>query len=150
MTASKKKSLSTTSASAILAALWLTCFIFSFSIPCLLSFRKAIESDTLTSSLDQLSGVYAPYIGAILAYYSVSRAPRFARRVTSTTSFTIAGVVSAVWNIIVVGMLAQALFGYESIDDSLKVVTQVSSKLSWLVAPVIGYFFAKSEGSARS
>jgi hypothetical protein len=46
-------------------------------------------------------------------------------------------------------LLVQAPLGRANTEEAFKVAGDVSSKLSWLVAPVIGYFFAKSESPTR-
>ncbi len=145
-----KKGFSTATAATILAGCWLSLFIVALSIPCSLALRKAIESDTLTASLEKLGGIYAPYIGAIFAYFFVARTSQAAERFTSAAAVTIAVLVSAIWNLVVIGLLAQAPLGWADAEEAFKVASDVSSKLSWLVAPAIGFFFAKSESPARA
>lgn len=145
-----KKSFSTATAAAILAGCWLILFLIALAIPCLLAWRQAIESDTLTASLEKLSGIYAPYIGAILAYFFVARTTPVSERVTSAAAVIIAVLVSVIWNLVVIGLLVQAPLGRANSEEAFKDAGDVGSKLSWLVAPVIGFFFAKSESPARS
>jgi len=144
-----KKGFSTATAATVLAGLWLSLFIVALSIPCFLALRKAIESDTLTAGLEKLSGIYAPYIGAIFAYFFVARTAQAAERVTSGAAVAIAALVSIIWNLVVIGLLAQAPFGWADAEEAFKLAGDVSSKLSWLVAPMIGFFFAKSESPPR-
>ena len=89
----------------MLAGCWLISFIVALSLPCLLALQLAIEADTLTASLEKLSGIYAPYIGAILAYFFVTRTTPAAERVTSGAAATIAMLVSVIWNLVVIGLV---------------------------------------------
>jgi hypothetical protein len=135
--------------SAAIAALWLAFFLLALAIPCWLLARHGVESDVFTSGMEEISGIYAPHIGAILAFYLASRSIRRRKPATSRLAFVLAVLVSIAWNLIAVGILSQVLWGSTGLEDASKLAGDISRKLSWVVAPVIGYFFA-SEAKAAS
>ncbi len=137
----KKRGLFLDRASAILALFWFLCFVVSLAIPGLLLLKGAIEQPSFMTALDQTSSLYAPYLGAILAYYFAKRKSShgLARRVP----FGVALGVSALWNIVVCGVMLQVPLGLMPIEDALKTAGGAGSKLAWLVAPSIGCFLAK-------
>ena len=145
--------MSITSASAVLAGVWVVSFIVALSVPFLLYLKHTIEGDELSKGLNRLSNMYSPYIGAILAYFFVSRSIRARQRVTSNATAAVALSVSAVWNVVLVVIIIQTMFGSRPLNGSLEaplngsldLAAEVSAKLSWLVAPVMGYFFGKED-----
>jgi hypothetical protein len=137
------KSLSSASLPGILASFWSACFVITLGIPFLLLIRSSIESSTLPWALDQISTLYAPNIGAVLTYYFAK--PGRPRRLSGFKSgpFLVALLASAIWNAVVAGTLLLVPMGQLHIEDALRFANTAGPKLSWLVAPALGYFFAK-------
>jgi hypothetical protein len=137
------KSPSSVSLPGILASLWSGCFVVALAIPFLLLMMSSIESPTLPWALDQISTLYAPNIGAVLAYYFVKRAGSRRRSRLKSGPFLAAVLASAIWNAVVAGTLLLVPMGLLHIEDALSFAGTIGPKLSWLVAPALGYFFAK-------
>jgi len=135
------KGIPSSTASLTISILWLFCFFLALAILSRLAFAETIEHSTFTSSLDQLTALYVPYIGGILGYYFATKR-RSARRLMSRGPFFAAIVVSVIWNLAVCVPMLSVAFGRLAIEDALKLATESGTKLSWLVAPAIGYFFA--------
>ena len=127
----------------MLALLWFSFFVVSLAIPLILLLRASIESPTLLPAIEQISSLYAPHLGAVLAFYFATK-PRPGRRPrVNSGPFIVAILVSIVWNVVIVGALFVVPLGAMTIDDALTFVSGAGPKLSWLVAPALGFFFAK-------
>jgi hypothetical protein len=135
-------------AAGIIAAIWVVSFLIGLGIPCFLLIRHAIESDVFSGAIDEISGIYAPHVGAILAYYLAARALRRRETTTPLLAFTLAAIVSVAWNLIAVGILARVVTGSAGLEDAAKLAGEISRKLAWVVAPVMGYFFASDAKAA--
>jgi hypothetical protein len=130
-------------ATIVLATLWLSFFLISLAVPMWLFFSDAIEQPAFTVALDGISALYVPYLGAVLAFYFATR-NRASRTVTRQETFVIALVVSAVWNLVVCSFIIRIPLGRTGIEEGIKVARESGGRLSWFVAPVMGYFFGKS------
>jgi hypothetical protein len=127
----------------MLALVWFCCFVLSLAVPLTLLLRSSIEPPTVLPAIEQISALYAPHLGTVLAFYFGARAKVGRRQRLNFGPFVTALLVSTVWNVIVAGALLLAPIGRLTIDDALSFAGGVGPKLSWLVAPALGYFFAK-------
>jgi hypothetical protein len=134
---------SSPSFTATLALVWFGCFVVALAVPFLLLLSSSIEPPTLLPTLDQISALYAPHLGAVLAFSFALRAKAGRRPQARSGPFIAALLVSAVWNAVVAGTLLLVLVGQMRIEDALSFAAGAGPKLSWLVAPALGYFFAK-------
>jgi hypothetical protein len=127
-----------------ITGLWLVCFGVCLCLPGVLFLNHAIRLENLQKSLEQVSTIYVPYVGAILAYYFASGDQ--ARKISARKkgAFEVAIAASVIWNFAVVGCIASVAFGLIGIESALDYAPKIGSALSWLVAPAMGYFFAKS------
>ena len=126
-----------------LALVWFCCFVLALAVPLVLLLKASIENQAVLPAIEQISSLYAPHLGAVLAFYFATK-PKTARRTKANAAPFIAAIlVSFVWNAMIAGALLLVLFGTLTIDDALTFVTGAGPKLSWLVAPALGYFFAK-------
>ncbi len=126
-----------------LALVWFACFVVALALPFLLLVTASIDSSTLLPALDQISTVYAPHIGVVLAFYFAA-SPKGARRSRfKSGSFIAALLATGVWNALVVGSLLLVPLGVFRIEVALSFVGGSAPKLSWMVAPTLGFFFAK-------
>jgi hypothetical protein len=127
-------------ASATLAWVWFSGFCLCLSIPSFLVARHGIMWDEFSASLGTISGLYVPYLGIILSYYFATSRINKLRHVDGTP-FTIAVAASVVWNLVILGIYCSILSGNLGIEDARTISPQAGSALSWLVAPLIGFFY---------
>jgi hypothetical protein len=127
----------------LLATLWGLSFVGAVAIPFLVYARGGIELSNLTPSVGDISGVYAPHIGAILAYYFATRR-RGKSKNTRQTPVVLAIAISTLWNAVVLALLAPPLWGGGALTEATSTAKEMAPQLAWIVAPVLGYFFAKA------
>ena len=136
------------SPTAALALLWFSSFVLALGVPLLLLLKASIENQAALPAIEQVSALYVPHLGAVIAFYFAAK-PRPGRKPKLMAApFVAAMLGSLVWNAIVAGSLLLVPFGRLTIEDALAFVTGVGPKLSWLVAPALGYFFAKPSETA--
>lgn len=135
---------STKAATLVLAVLWLLFLMFACAIPLYLATRYGWSSATAIASLEAIAGIYAPHVGAILAFYFASQVSAPHRPATVGPEFIIAFLVSLAWNIPLLILVLRVPFGSLAIEDAVPAAQQLGARLSWLVAPAIGYFFGKA------
>jgi hypothetical protein len=144
-----KARLTTVTATYILTGLWVTCFALGLGVIGLLFFSNSISSGNVSRFLDQLSAVYAPYLGAMLVYCFATRSRNRRSPKLNKLAFWLALGTSLIWNGVVLCLLFKVLTvlrGGETtlnIDEALKLARESGAKLSWVVSPAIGFFFAK-------
>jgi len=129
---------------------WFACFLTNLSILLSLYFGEWIYSDNFRSALTQLSSLYAPYLGAILAFYFSSRTPPAAAGATAGTPFVLAVLGSVIWNVTILILLAKVFFLWGTIEGATRDMLFFGSTLSWLIAPAIGYYFGNSSTPAAA
>ena len=142
-------SLSAEGARRTMALLWLGFFLVNLGMAFYLYFGGWIEQDNFKASVSQLNSSYVPYIGVILAYYLTER-----RRTTSKSGragmpFAVALLSSLVWNAMVFLFMGRVVLLQGAIENSIRDIADFCPLLSWLVAPAIGFYFAKSSLSGR-
>ncbi len=127
----------------LLATLWGASFAVSLAIPFVLYAMSFIEADGLKPSLEDLSAIYAPQIGAILAYYlATKKRPR--PRAMTRTPFLLALSLSALWNLAVFVLILPPLWGGAALSNATGLAKDIAPQLAWVVGPALGYFFAKA------
>jgi hypothetical protein len=131
------------SPSAVLALVWFCFFVVALSVPVVLLLTSSIEQATALPAIEQVSALYAPHLGAVIAFYFAAKSKTGARKRTNSGPFVAAILVTLVWNVLVGGALILVPLGRINIDDSLAFASGTGTKLAWLVAPALGYFFAK-------
>ena len=127
----------------ILATLWGASFMAAIVIPFVLYARGAIETDGLKPGLEDLSGIYAPHIGAILTYYFATK-KRARSAVMKRTTFLLALAISGLWNLAVFTLILPPLWGSGGLIDATGTAKNIVPQLAWVLGPVLGYFFAKA------
>jgi hypothetical protein len=148
-----KAGLTTVRATYILTALWVAGFALGLGVIAVLFFTNSIASANVSRFLDQLSAVYAPYLGAMLVYCFVARAKNKRSPKLNILAFWLAIATSFLWNAVVICLLFKVLSVLRSgdttitIDEALKLASESGAKLSWIVSPAIGFFFAKPSSS---
>lgn len=141
--------LSLARARTILVSLWVGCFVATLGATTYLYLDHWIERDQFLGVAKQLSDLYAPYVGAITLYSWGARrtddAPDPAR---PAGSFTLALVLSGVWNLLVLALVLPVLPALSSaehpgkIEDAIENLRELPGMFSWLVAGAMGFYFA--------
>jgi len=130
------------SSSGILTATWFACFWACLVVPCIMRLQSNIESDTLMAAVGNITDAYSANLAVILGFYFHSKLNSGPRRKSPSASLLVALVATLIWNALAVGALVAALFNVFAVDEAAKMVSTVGPKLSWLVAPMLGYYFA--------
>ena len=53
--------------------------------------------------------------------------------------------MSSLWNVVVVGFVVEACLNSDRTVEAMNDIRMLAPKLSWAVAPAIGYFFGKPQ-----
>jgi hypothetical protein len=131
-------------ASLSLTCLWIFFFLISLSTLLWLLFVNYIEESTFRSGIEAISTLYVPYLGAILGFYFAKRAKAKFPTTMRRGAFISAIVVSAIWNFVVIVPILLVLIHRLVWDNAIELASSSGAVLSWLVAPVIGYYFGRS------
>ena len=124
-----------------LAALWGSAFVASAAIPVVLYARGTVGPDAAIDTIKQTGTAFVPYLGLILSYVFARGRARAASPPASRLAVAMALATSIAWNLAVLGPLALTLNGESYLEDATSQMRELSSYLSWLVAPALGYFF---------
>jgi hypothetical protein len=112
--------------------------------------RSGIESDTLTTSLGSIADAYAANLAVILGFYFHARHNGEKKGKRSGVALVVAIVATLIWNVLAVGTCIAALLYLVPIDEATKTIAGVAPKLSWLIAPMLGYYFASSKDKSAT
>ena len=132
-------------ASLFLTCLWIFFFLISLSTLLWLLFVNYIEELTFRSGIEDISTLYVPYLGAILGFYFAKRAKAKLPTGMRRGAFISAVAVSAIWNFVVIVPILLVPMHRLVWENAIKLASSSGAVLSWLVAPVIGYYFGKSD-----
>lgn len=145
-----RRHLSLGTARTILMALWVGCFIVALAVVAYLYLDRWIERDFFLDAAKQLSNLYAPYVGAIILYsWGARQVQTGTDRGRAAPSFTLALVLSSVWNLLVLALLLPVLPALTSaahpgkIEDAIENLRDLPGMFSWLVAGAMGFYFAR-------
>lgn len=128
-----------------LLTIWFTCFGLSLAIVLYLRLGGWIEQDNLHKALTQLNSSYVPYLGVITAYYFATSATTESTVNGNNVAATLALLASFLWNAVILAFFVPLLYGHGVIEQSIKNTEFLSGLISWLVAPAIGFYFARSQ-----
>lgn len=103
-----------------------------------------IEKDNFKSAVLQLNTSYVTYLGVIVTFYLTAPAKHLVKRSREKASLMIAMLGSLIWNLIISAFIVRLAIGFGTIEESVEQVGNISSLLSWLVAPAIGFYFANA------
>ncbi len=136
---------------ATLTAFWLACFAASLTVPGFFRLADRIRTDTAFAALETISALYAPYVGAVTAYHLSKRKPSKAKPSDErSTALVVSIVASVLWNLVVWGIVGTIIYSDESFSAALTYASRAASQMSWLLAPVMGYYFAVDGGASRA
>jgi hypothetical protein len=139
---------SSSNARAALIAVWFGSMSISFLVILYLYMVHWIEKDSLLTAAKEISGIYAPYVGAItLFFWGSSNNSKSDKLKRPGKPLVLALLLSLFWNGIILFLIVPLTLGYGTIEDSIAIVKDIGSLLSWLVAGLIGYYFANPDSS---
>jgi len=141
--------ISNVNARRVLFYLWFSCFLLNLAILLYLYLRDWIGPDNFHAALDQLRTSYTPYLGVITLFY-FGKKNRNVGTERRKAPFVFAALASIMWNAVIFAFLARLVFLVGTIENSIQEISFLSSWLSWIVAPVIGYYFANSSSQTGS
>jgi hypothetical protein len=124
---------------------WISGYAISFGMLLVLFFRDDISLEDLRADATRLTGIFAPYLTSIIAFW-------FAKGAASDDleaerrPFQIAVICSAFYNFVMIIVLSSVLFrkGEDLVKNTLTAQADLATILSFLVGPAIGFFFGKS------
>ena len=121
---------------------WFTSFLAGLAMLLYLYLFDWIAQDNFKYALSQLSALYAPYLGAMLAFYFGTRNKTGHAARASGAAFALASTGSLIWNLGVLILIVRVVLLWGHIEPAVKDMTFLGSTLSWLVAPAMGFYFA--------
>jgi hypothetical protein len=139
-----------TNSPSILTALWLASFSVCLLALILMRLRSSIEYDTLMAALTTVADAYSANLAVILGFYFYARQRSEKDTDRSMASLVVAVVATLIWNGLAIGTCFAALVYLIPIEEATKTISAVAPKLSWLVAPMLGYYFASSNQKSET
>jgi hypothetical protein len=124
-----------------LAVLWIGSFCVALSLVAFFYLTNQIEEDNFTLAVTQLNASYSVYVGVVITY--ALTAGKLGRARSQPRSFIVALVGSLIWNLLILALLTRLLFRLGTIEESVKQITNLSTRLSWLVGPALGFYFGR-------
>ena len=98
---------------------------------------------TTDEHLQQLiADAYSANLAVILGFYFHAKFRSEKDVDRSITSLVVAVIATLIWNGLALSTCFAALAYLIPIDEATKTISSVAPKLSWLVAPMLGYYFA--------
>jgi hypothetical protein len=108
----------------------------------------SIETDTLLATVGSVTDFYSANLAVILGFYCHRRLASKKRGFRSLASIYIALFATLVWNGVILGAYGAAFAGVVAIDEATKFIGVLLPKLAWLVAPMLGFYFAAPENAS--
>lgn len=139
-------------AAQLLAAIWLSSLLVGLLVPSGLFLADMIGMERLFDAWKQVSTLFAPYVGLVVAYVFGKRraAKKSAKRPVPSLELLTGLIASVVWVAVILGPLAMAAVAPARmpIEDALEIAGQFAEVTGMVVAPALGYFM--SGGSTPS
>jgi hypothetical protein len=125
--------------------LWAAGFVISMLGYLYLDWHVGIGPDSKSQLFESIVKQYAPLLGVVLGFHFAIRAKGKAARTTpSWTPFYLAITMSGLWNLLAVGFVVRACLDPDKTPEAISGIGSLVPKLSWIVAPAMGFFFGKS------
>jgi hypothetical protein len=121
---------------------WFASFLASLAMLLYLYLGDWIVQDNFKDGLSQLSTLYAPYLGAMLAFYFSMRKKAEQAAQAAGMAFALACTGSVIWNLGILISMARVVLLWGRIEPAVKDIALLGSTLSWVVAPAMGFYFA--------
>ena len=129
---------------AILAAIWGLFFLLNLGVIFYLYFDHWIEKDSFDAAIAQISSSYVTYLGVIITFYLVTTVQKKKTQASEMSSLVVAIIRSLIWNVVISSFIMRLVFGSGTIEESIKQVESLSKLFNWVVAPVMGFYFAQT------
>lgn len=107
--------------------------------------KASIESDNVMAALGGISDAYSANLAVILGFYFHKKLRSKKTAKPFPASLPVALAATFIWNALTVGTFLSALLNLIPIEDATKTISSIGPKLSWLVASMLGYYFAGSK-----
>jgi hypothetical protein len=128
-------------ATGILAALWIGGFALILLTGYLMHHGGKITDKNFPLFLDQINRTFEHYVGLILGFLLGTRKAKNANAKSSGGVFLVAAIISTGWIAMVAYDVFDAAAGNNTVQAAMKHMDQMSARMAWIVAPVIGYYF---------
>jgi len=126
-----------------LVIVWFAFFSANMAVLLYLYFDNWIEVDNFKASMSRLNALYAPFCGAILAFYLLQSNKNHEERKRTGIAFRLAFLCSLAWNLVICAFALRVLMAWGTIEQSLADMEFFGSVASWMVGPAIGFYFAR-------
>lgn len=124
--------------------MWVAAFAVTFLGFLYLRFHVEVGPDSSAKLFESILVVYSPLVGAILGFHF---AKHFKQREPSSIpaiALVAAITMSVLWNLFAAGLVIRACLDPDKTPDAIAGLSTYVPKLSWVVSPVLGFFFGKS------
>lgn len=130
-------------ARARLTILWVAFFLLDLAIGLYLYLDGWIGIENFKALLTELNTSYAPYVGAILAFYWAGKQAAKTEGVTrqQKIAFILAFVCALMWNLFLSVLLLRLVLRSGKIEDTVELMAFLRGIFTWLVAGSTGFFF---------
>jgi len=130
--------------------LWVAGFGISILGYVYLDWHVGIGPDSRSQLFELIVNQYAPLLGAVLGFHFAIRAKEKAvKTVPSRTPLYVAIAMSGLWNLLAVGFVVRDCLDPDKTPDAISGIGSLVPKLSWVVAPAMGFFFGKSPDGGK-
>jgi hypothetical protein len=130
--------------------LWVAGFVISIFGFIYLDWHVGIGPDSRSQLFESIVNQYAPLLGAVLGFHFAIRAKgKKEKSLASRTPLFVAIAMSTLWNLLAVGFVVRACLDPDKTPDAISGIGSLVPKLSWIVAPAMGFFFGKSPGGGK-
>lgn len=138
------------SARAVLAVIWFLFFVLNCLAVLYFYQRELIEWDNTKDALSKISSIYSTYLGSIIGVYVAMKKLNVKAQETEWTSPVIAIAVALGWNCVISFFFLRLLSGSGSIKETIGQVEWLGTTFNWLVAPVMGFYFAQTASAKET
>lgn len=132
----------------VIAGLWIGFFAIDLGVVLFLWWHQAIESDTFITMVRQLNQSYVVYLGGLIGWYFIRRTTRSEAPGAAAQAPVVAIAASAIWNLTLAAIVLSIPLGVQRIEPATQMIATLSGSLSWVVAPVMAFYFATDQHTA--
>ena len=129
-----------------LFAVWFFGYVICVCIVLACFYTKSLILDDLVPDLSSLTGIFAPYLTALVAFW-FANSRGGADETNERLPYLVAMACSVFYNMLLILILTSVFFrtGEGLVDKTLKTMSGISTLMAFLVGPAIGYFFGKAK-----
>ena len=129
-------------------------FLCNMALYCIVYFCDGISFSDVSDEIDKISVIFVPYLGTIIAFWYIKDALDRVQEDSNRVLFIVAILCSILFNIAVVASIPVALspvemasITKEHVHSSFNIAQKVAASFSFIVGPVIGFYFGKPNQS---